>query len=498
MRATGSDDDIDIRSGGVVAVDTGSLRDAAARFAVLDDRLCAVAHDLLTQSRAVVAAVPAPAYAAAIPDLLTRASTDAAATADELAQIVHDLRELADTYDVVEARARAMMALWPGAGPGEVIGAVYGLRAVEQRHPDAVARADAAVTARDLSIGAQLSSPANAGGYLYLPLAFVVSPALGIVLLAAASRLPEAAQGAQALIRMLGAGTIAQGSRLVGAGEPVEVTQVGASSTAVPPDGLADALGRIPDDARVRVETYTMPDGSTRYAVYVAGTRDFSPVPGTDPFDLHSDTQLYLGQDASAYDAVVQALYDAGVPEGATVYLFGHSLGGMIVDRLAIQGGYDTRMLVTAGSPTEAEVGPETLSVQLRHTDDVVQSLAAGGSPGQVGASGSLVVERVGDPMPRPGDLTLAPHHLSVYVGTARLVDAATDPRTQRMQQVLGQLRGATAVTAVEYDATRVAPPANPKPASQPSPRPGPAPVAPTPPSGQPSPHPAPSPGSPR
>jgi hypothetical protein len=113
-------------------------------------------------------------------------------------------------------------------------------------------------------------------------------------------------------------------------------------------------------------------------------------------------------------------------------------------------------MLVTAGSPTEADVGAGTLSVQLRHTDDLVQSLAAGGSDGRVGAAGSLVVERTGDPAPGIQDLSFAPHRLAAYVATARMLDAAPDPRTAPMRGALGELRAATSVTAVEYDARRV------------------------------------------
>jgi hypothetical protein len=326
------------------------------------------------------------------------------------------------------------------------------------RHPDAAARAESAARGRDLAVGLGLTSPANGGLGMAGGAAGIAYPPLLGVIHGALLSLPIASQTLEALIRGLGRGSVPRGGSLRGAGSPVEVWQENQESAVAPPRDLADALGRIPDGSRVRVETYTMAHGEKAYAVYLAGTRDFSPHAGEDPWDLTSDARLYLGMDASAYDAVVEALDRAGVPKGARLYLFGHSQGGLIADWLAIQGGYEPRMLVTAGSPTEAEVGPGTLSVQLRHTDDLVQALAAGGSDGRVGAAGSLVVERTGDPAPGIQDLSVAPHHLAAYVVTARMLDAAPDPRTTRMRSVLGELRGARSVTAVEFDARRITP----------------------------------------
>ena len=474
-------DDIDIRDGGVVAVDTQTLRAAAARCAALSARVRDARDGLGDAARRIDAlgAIGGPVRTTAHEIQQSSWITDA--QLDDLDAIAADLRAAADTYEVVELRARAAIR----ATPGRVAGAATALLAFGLRHPDAVARADEASAARDLEVGAALTDDDNLGTPAVGAMTAMVSPLAALALLGAAGALPEIAQGAQALIRRLHAGTIAPGSRLVPSGAAARVRRTATEADVASPDGLADALGRIPhDDARVRIETYTMPDGTMRYAVYLAGTREFSPLAdGTDPWDMTSNLQMYFGQDSAAYEAVKAAMVDAGVPAGARVYLFGHSQGGLIADWLAVQGEYEVPLLVTAGSPTEAAVGDETLSVQLRHTDDIVQSLAGGGSDARVGGEGSMVVERAGTPGAQLGDVTDAAHHLTAYVATAKMVDAAADPRATRMRSVLGELRGATSVTAVEYDATRVTPPAaskgEPTKRAAPSPSPVPSPAPP-------------------
>src|SRR5690606_17429674 len=129
--------------------------------------------------------------------------------------------------------------------------------------------------------------------------------------------------------------------------------------------------------------------------------------------------------------------------------------GAMVVSRLATEGEFDVRTLVTAGSPVEASVPDTTLSVQLRHTDDAVSMLAGGGSAAGTGAPGSLVVERVGDPAGGIHDLTLATHHLPRYLETAVRVDSSADVRVESVRQRWAHLGTAVAVTAVEYRASR-------------------------------------------
>jgi pimeloyl-ACP methyl ester carboxylesterase len=207
-------------------------------------------------------------------------------------------------------------------------------------------------------------------------------------------------------------------------------------------------------DSRVRVERYTMPDGSRQFAVYVAGTQSLA-LGGDDPWDNASNAELYAGRMSDSYAATEAALQAAGAREGDVVHAFGHSQGAMIAGRLALEGDYDVRTLVSLGSPVEADVGGQTLSVALRHTDDPVAGLAGGGHGEAVGAPGSFVAERVADPDASPDDARVPAHRLSAYAETAALVDASSDPRVGALRDVFAELGRADAVTVTEYAASR-------------------------------------------
>ncbi len=161
------------------------------------------------------------------------------------------------------------------------------------------------------------------------------------------------------------------------------VTPVAGHGPTAAPASLADAAARIPGggDARIRVERYTMPDGTRQFAVYVAGTQTVAPN-STEPFDMASNIALYTGERSASYDATLAALARAGAEPGDVVHAFGHSQGAMITAHLALEGGYDTQTLVSLGSPVEADVGEGTMSISLRHADDPVAALAAGGHAG--------------------------------------------------------------------------------------------------------------------
>jgi hypothetical protein len=96
--------------------------------------------------------------------------------------------------------------------------------------------------------------------------------------------------------------------------------------------------------------------------------------------------------------------------------------------------------------------------VQLRHTDDPVAALAAGGSAGRVGAPDSVVVQRFADPAVGVGDIELAAHQLDTYEHTAALFDRSDDPRAGAVRERLGELRGAASVQAFDFAVERVSP----------------------------------------
>jgi hypothetical protein len=249
-----------------------------------------------------------------------------------------------------------------------------------------------------------------------------------------------------------GRGVIPRDAVLTGPRSAVDVQPIrSAPARGTAPTSLASVVDRMPQgQAQVRVERYGMPDGTRRFAVYVTGTR--SPGDAAEPWNWESNTQLYTGQRSASYDATVMALQRAGAEPGDAVYEFGHSQGGMIASHLALESGYDTRALVTFGSPVAADAGPGTLSVQLRHTDDPVAALAAGGSAAGVGADGSFIAERLVDPTP---GLTLEVHDLAEYRETAAMIDASSDPRAEALGSLFAELADAESVEVFEYSARR-------------------------------------------
>ena len=266
------------------------------------------------------------------------------------------------------------------------------------------------------------------------------------------------------VLRGAGFGTTARDARLEGSATPVRVTPISidrstrdgaagvGSETARAPTTLAAAAARIPagdDGARVRVERYTMTDGSRQFAVYVTGMKSYG---GTEPFDMASNSQLYTGTRSASFDATMSALRQSGAEPGDTVHAFGHSQGAMVAARLASEGEYDTQTLVSLGSPVEAAVGPDTLSVALRHTDDPVAALAGGGHHDAVGAAGSFVAERAADPTV---GVDLDAHKLDRYTETAAMLDVSADPRMNAMRQLLTRLGGAASVDVTVYAAVR-------------------------------------------
>ena len=237
---------------------------------------------------------------------------------------------------------------------------------------------------------------------------------------------------------------------------------------ATAPASLADAAARVPGgaEARVRVERYTMPDGSRQFAVYVAGTQTVAGDP-REPFDMASNVELYSGEPSASYAATIAALAEAGARQGDVVHAFGHSQGAMIATRLALEGEYDARTLVTFGSPVEGQVGDGTLSVAVRHRDDPVAALSGGGHIAPVGAPGSFVASRTADPLPGLHDLRMPAHGIDSYTETARMLDDSDDARMEAVRQMFDGLGAAASVDVIEYSAERAVLP-------QPDPRPGP------------------------
>lgn len=479
------DDGLQIRSGGAVAVDTATLSAAAVRFDAAAEELSGIAEHVRRLQRAMRALSAAAGEAPASASVLVNRLEAAQAEAEEIARA---LREAGCAYEMVEIQAAHRAAVLAGdAARAERLD--LRLNALVDRHPDAWRMALGAefgygvvwpselvrqATQWGVAIGSEISDPG----------AIVVGAGAGVLTL-----------GGAITAGLVGAGTLSRQARLSGTAGPVTLTPVtpaapgsagpamgvspltadtrvgallgageggrlstvgGRSPGSIAPHSLAAATVRIPSDgdARVRVERYTMPDGSRQFAVYIAGMQS-GAVGGPDAWDNASNVELYAGRMSDSYAATEAALAAAGAQPGEAVHVFGFSQGAMIGAHLALEGPYDTRTLVSLGSPVDADVGPGTLSVAVRHADDPVVALAGGGHAEPVGSPGSFLVERVSDPDTGPDDAGLPAHRLTAYADTAALVDGSSDPRVDALRGVFDDLSRAEAVEVTEYAAAR-------------------------------------------
>ncbi len=420
--------DLDIHHGGAIAVDTAALRDVGTRLAAVgvrfDDARAAIAR-----AHGAVTADPGLASVDAV--ALATSGGSAVALGDECADAAAGTLLMADAFELVELRAQAR-----AMGLADTVAA-----AALQRRIDRLTASDEriATMADQLVAGWKegrfegLGDQYDLGG-LVAPL-FWGGPLAGI---------------------MLGLGTVRPEMTLRGVADPVTVTPVRTSTPTGPPASLADAFRRFPTapGAQVRVEQYVMADGTTRYMAYVKGSQSVA-FGGAEPWDMRSNTQLYTGEKSASYQATLDALEAAGAQPGDRVDVVAHSQGGVIAAHLAMESQYDVQVQMTAGSPVEPTLDDDQLLIQLRHTDDVVSSLAAGGSPDGTGSPDSFTAEREADPAAGLQDLLLAPHQLDAYVETAEQVDASGDPRVAVLDELWSDLDGAVEVTSTEYHAER-------------------------------------------
>ena len=440
------DTGLEIRGGGAVAVDTDTLRSTATRFLGAKAELEEVSLRL-SWLHTTVFALRDHAW-----DAVSSFSTLAQRLLhlqSEAERIAGALREAAIAYELVELSAEHRVAV----AAGDTARATWidaRITWLSEKYPGAWSTALGAELDRAVNWPGELTRQATEGGLLVGsefggPAGVATGAALGLGTIAGA-----------AVLGVGGAGRLARDARLEGSAGPVKVQPVPVAGASAAPRTLADAAARMPGagESRVRVERYAMPDGTRQYAVYIAGTQA-QAYGGADPWDHRSNLQLYTGKQSESFAATKQALAAAGAEPGDSVHVFGLSQGAMIGAHLALEGEYDTKTLVTFGSPVAADVGDGTLSVTVRHTDDPITALAGGGHNAAVGAPGSIVVERVSHPATGMDDARLPSHHMSAYAETAALIDASSDPRVDGLRSVLDELNDAESIEVTEYSATR-------------------------------------------
>ncbi|MCM3778769.1 hypothetical protein [Microbacterium hydrocarbonoxydans] len=423
---------INISHGGAISVDPDALRQLAHRV-----NAAAIGHDEAARvlRSAYERIVDAPGLSALVDTVaLWALGQRAAVLHGECVDAAASTRLMADTYEyvelLVEARARGL-----GAAGDE---ARAGMRRLEE--------ADARIPDLARGLVERWEDERFAGLVTQVPLGGLLGPA-GVfpALVGAAS----------------GRGVIARGSRLRGPAEPVTVTPVKTATPSAAPSGLAGALNRIPEKrgAQVAVEKYSFSEGVAKYVVYVKGTQTFAPgdMGGPDPWDMKSNSQLYVGQNSASYEATLAAVEAAGAEPGDEVRIVAHSQGGMVASHFAMESAYDVPVVVTAGSPVDPTLESDQTLVALGFTDDSVRALAGGGSPAGTGSPDSVLVTAEHSPGFAWGDFG-DPHLLASYVDLAEDADAAGDPRIESVERLWDELDDAEVIERTEYRAERVAP----------------------------------------
>lgn len=195
--------------------------------------------------------------------------------------------------------------------------------------------------------------------------------------------------------------------------------------------GAADlvAAGEGLDGGRVRVVEVARGDGGSAWVVVVPGTQEWSPRPGSNPFDLTSDVRAVTGGATLASAGVAAALDVARGRAGGRstaadpVVLVGHSQGGILAAALASDAVFTSRHrvthVVTSGAPVGLfPVPPTTRVLSVERGDDPVPRLDLTPNPDRP----SWVTVRT----PSTGlAVDVRAHRLGGYVATLRVAEAA-------------------------------------------------------------------------
>jgi hypothetical protein len=487
---------------GVTAVESDSVRRAAARVAGAADDLRAAAAQCLAASGDVVLPGSAwrpegsPTWAdaslAPAARALEEAGRDAARCLDARADLCDllgwRLLRAAGLYEEAESTAeRAVGALVTAAtfGSGAAVGSLgwAGLAGVGVVGAAAVA---GRMAGGMLTGGASSAVSGWAGAEAtrgLAPFSDEVFTGLGT---GVALSQPALAQGRPDVAG--GAGVLAHVARevpLLGNGDRgVKVTRLGPgdfAAGAVPAwsdtgaGSVQEALARVDDlypgkggapAATVAVQKVTGADGTVSWTVLVPGTQ--SALPADHPWDGRTDLELVAGQADGATAAIEQALADCGVGPDEPVTLVGHSLGGIAAATLVSRAGFAERYrvggLVTAGSPTG--LVPTPTGVPVLHLETPEELVA--NTDGRSAAENPRTRDRVtvvrslrdstdaGD-RAASGNMSVA-HAVTTHIRTLDLAIGSADPRVTDVADRIGARLDGKVASTVFYRAERAGP----------------------------------------
>ncbi len=194
---------------------------------------------------------------------------------------------------------------------------------------------------------------------------------------------------------------------------------------------MAERVARIPETGNpIRIDTYSLPDGTRHVEVFIAGTAEFDRNPSASSFDMSSNLALVAGVTSASMVATQKSMASAGVTRSDRVLFVGHSQGGAVAARLAESGRYTTVGLLAVGAPTgSAPVAGSYPALVIEHRDDVIPDLAGAREP-----TNAYVVTARSDAL--PGDV-IGAHRRESYQATAQRIDQSP---AQELQQLTGSL----------------------------------------------------------
>lgn len=185
----------------------------------------------------------------------------------------------------------------------------------------------------------------------------------------------------------------------------------------------------------VGVQRIDHADGTRSWVVAIPGTQEGS-FGGPVPTDLTSNLELMGGAPDDRTETVIQAMKQAGIRPDEPVVLAGHSQGGMVAVRAAMEVGdrFTIVDVITAGSPVGGMALPEDIpALHIEHEQDYLA--AVDGSPNPDEPNRTTVTRDltvpVGGATPEApaslADVFVAPHEMSAYIDTAKVVEKQDD-----------------------------------------------------------------------
>jgi hypothetical protein len=459
----GGDTALVISGGGSVRVSTGELLAESSAL-----------RTLVAAADGWVADVPAdlhsvPRYGGRLADSAAAASGELSHAARLAQQFAGALDQSADSYDVADGAALAMLRALSG-GAGYLLGLSAPILL-------ALAAGSLPVMAAEVQLAALAARVGGGDPEATAEVARLLrDPTFVMALRAAVSSVDDAMMGAARLPPLLaallgesglswfdvaGAATVVIGLAPGGAlaETPISV-RAAKSGTAPPPAGFADIARRIPPNPegapQIRIERYEGDDGESKWMVYFAGTIDPGVVPAGEPWDDTSNVRAMAGGNAGSVRAALEAMQLAGIQAGDEVVLAGYSQGGIVASAVAQTGRYDVSTVVSYGAPVGGHPVPEgTSAVSIEHVDDIIPAL--GGLPLDTAHGGSdRVVVRGPSGADDDDPSMLAAHDIANYTDTASRLDDVDDDRLDAARRAIERVTAGGAAEVTTYRADRV------------------------------------------